>query len=56
MKRGLEIRQATRADFADVLCLSANLKRERAHAFYESLGLARQGYSFRTDLQSVPEP
>ncbi len=27
--------------------LSANLKRERAHAFYESLGFERHGYSFR---------
>lgn len=27
--------------------LSSNLKRERAHAFYESLGFARHGYSFR---------
>ena len=27
--------------------LSANLKREPAHAFYESLGFERHGYSFR---------
>ena len=27
--------------------LSANLKRERAHAFYETLGFERHGYSFR---------
>jgi GNAT superfamily N-acetyltransferase len=33
------------------LALSANLKRGRAHAFYESLGLTRHGYSFRIDLQ-----
>lgn len=33
------------------MALSANLKRERAHAFYESLDLVRHGYSFRTDLQ-----
>ena len=32
------------------LALSANVKRQRAHAFYESLGLARHGYSFRIDL------
>lgn len=32
------------------LALSANLKRQRAHAFYESLGLTRHGYSFRIDL------
>ena len=27
--------------------LSSNLKRERAHAFYESLGFERHGYSFK---------
>jgi len=27
--------------------LSANLKRQHAHAFYESLGFERHGYSFR---------
>lgn len=27
--------------------LSSNLRRERAHAFYESLGFERHGYSFR---------
>jgi GNAT superfamily N-acetyltransferase len=27
--------------------LSANMKRERAHGFYESLGFERHGYSFR---------
>ena len=32
------------------LVLSSNVKRERAHAFYESLGFARHGYSFRLDL------
>jgi hypothetical protein len=29
--------------------LSSNLKRERAHAFYDSLGFERHGYSFRVD-------
>jgi len=29
------------------LVLSSNAKRERAHAFYESLGFERHGYSFR---------
>ncbi len=29
--------------------LSSNLKRERAHAFYESIGFERHGYSFRID-------
>ena len=32
------------------LMLSSNAKRESAHAFYESLGFARHGYSFRLDL------
>jgi GNAT superfamily N-acetyltransferase len=32
------------------LVLSSNAKRERAHAFYESLGFARHGYSFRAEL------
>lgn len=31
--------------------LSSNLKRARAHAFYESLGFARHGYSFHIDAQ-----
>jgi hypothetical protein len=35
------------------LVLSSNGKRERAHAFYESLGFARHGYSFRLDLAPV---
>ncbi len=30
--------------------LSSNLKRERAHAFYESLGFERHGYSFRISI------
>ena len=32
------------------LVLSSNAKRESAHAFYESLGFARHGYSFGLDL------
>jgi GNAT superfamily N-acetyltransferase len=32
------------------LTLSSNMKRERAHAFYEGIGFTRHGYSFRTDL------
>jgi GNAT superfamily N-acetyltransferase len=31
------------------LTLSSNLKRHRAHAFYESLGFKKHGFSFRTD-------
>jgi GNAT superfamily N-acetyltransferase len=36
------------------LMLSSNAKRERAHAFYESLGFARHGYSFRIELERAP--
>ena len=32
------------------LMLSSNLKRAEAHAFYESLGFQRHGYSFLVDL------
>lgn len=32
------------------LCLSTNLKREQAHAFYESLGFQKHGYSFLVEL------
>ena len=31
--------------------LSSNLKRKAAHAFYDSLGFERHGYSFRVELQ-----
>ena len=33
--------------------LSSNLKRERAHAFYESLEFERHGYSFRIGTQQT---
>ena len=32
------------------LMMSSNAKRERAHAFYESLGFERHGFSFRLDI------
>jgi GNAT superfamily N-acetyltransferase len=32
------------------LVLSSNAKREDAHAFYESLGFVRHGFSFRVDI------
>lgn len=35
--------------------LSSNLKRERAHAFYESLGFERHGYSYRILLDLQPQ-
>ena len=31
--------------------LSSNLKREKAHAFYDSLDFERHGYSFRIDIR-----
>jgi len=34
------------------LALSSNLTRERAHAFYESLGFERHGYSFRVMIDA----
>ncbi len=33
------------------MALSSNLKREKAHAFYDSLGFERHGYSFRINPQ-----
>jgi GNAT superfamily N-acetyltransferase len=36
------------------LVLSSNEKRARAHAFYDSLGFARHGISFRLELAEVP--
>jgi len=36
------------------LALSSNLRRERAHAFYESLGFERHGYSFSALLPPLP--
>jgi GNAT superfamily N-acetyltransferase len=34
------------------LSLSTNLRRKEAHAFYESLGFQKHGYSYRVELQS----
>jgi GNAT superfamily N-acetyltransferase len=31
------------------MALSSNLKRQKAHDFYDSLGFERHGYSFRVD-------
>jgi GNAT superfamily N-acetyltransferase len=36
------------------LMLSSNAKRASAHAFYEALGFARHGYSFRIELERAP--
>lgn len=35
--------------------LSTRMSRERAHAFYESLGFRRRGYSFYTELEEGEE-
>lgn len=35
------------------LALSSNLKREKAHAFYDSLDFERHGYSFRMALPAA---
>ena len=35
------------------LALSSNAKREKAHAFYEALGFARHGFSFRVVLEGA---
>jgi GNAT superfamily N-acetyltransferase len=35
------------------LALSTNLKRKDAHAFYESLGFKKHGYSYVVELHSV---
>lgn len=32
------------------VCLSSNLKREKAHKFYESLGYKKHGYSFYVEF------
>ena len=37
------------------LMLSSNAKREHAHAFYESLGFERHGFSFRVNLSQATE-
>jgi GNAT superfamily N-acetyltransferase len=36
------------------MALSSNLKRERAHQFYESLGFEKHGYSFRIAPRIAP--
>ncbi|WP_188708712.1 GNAT family N-acetyltransferase [Polaromonas eurypsychrophila] len=36
------------------LALSSNIKREKAHAFYDALDFERHGYSFRMALPAAP--
>jgi ribosomal protein S18 acetylase RimI-like enzyme len=38
------------------LALSSNIRRERAHEFYDKLGFVRHGYSFVVDLGSNTPP
>jgi len=47
MAQALEI---SRAKGCYKLVLSSNVKREKAHAFYDALDFERHGYSFRIDL------
>lgn len=35
------------------VALSSNIKRERSHRFYESLGFKRHGYSFYMELETT---
>jgi GNAT superfamily N-acetyltransferase len=46
--------QLSRARGCYKAALSSNLKREKAHAFYESLGFERHGYSYRINPQAEP--
>jgi len=48
-------RDVSREKRAYKLMLSSNAKRERAHAFYESLGFERHGVSFRINLSPVTQ-
>jgi GNAT superfamily N-acetyltransferase len=48
-------REVGRSKGAYKLMLSSNAKRERAHAFYESLGFERHGVSFRINLSPVTQ-
>jgi GNAT superfamily N-acetyltransferase len=46
--------RAREADCYKVM-LSSNARRERAHAFYESIGFVRHGFSFRLELRRKNE-
>jgi ribosomal protein S18 acetylase RimI-like enzyme len=48
-------REHCRAKGCYKLLLSSNAKRVRAHAFYESLGFERHGYSFRVNFEPIPQ-
>lgn len=50
MKRALEL---ARAKGCYKLALSSNIKRERAHAFYDGLGFRRHGYSYRVEFEEA---
>jgi len=44
------VRDQCRAAGCYKMSLSTNFKRKQAHAFYETLGMEKQGYSFSIDL------
>ena len=46
----------SRAQGCYKLALSSNVRRERAHEFYDKLGFIRHGYSFVVDLGSNTPP
>lgn len=48
------VERAREADCYKVM-LSSNARRERAHAFYESIGFVRHGFSFRLELRQQKE-
>jgi GNAT superfamily N-acetyltransferase len=50
MRRAVEL---ARGKGCYKLALSSNLKRERAHAFYDGLGFERHGYSFRVAFEGA---
>lgn len=50
-RRMMEVAMAQcRAARCYKLTISTNLKRQAAHAFYESLGFTKHGYSYRVEL------
>lgn len=46
----LQAREHCRGRGCYKMALSSNLRRERAHAFYEGLGFERHGYSFQVQV------
>ena len=48
--------EVSRAQGCYKLALSSNVKREKAHDFYDKLGFTRHGYSFVVDLSDTATP